>query len=127
MGSEAAENARKGDLKDYRIKFCIRFKVTTGITIIAVYVKIRAVVLLLDSFVPPLLKKEKEKSWRYPEGATLYSTYFENETLITLYVINIIFCFFLLCYGIATYYTWIVSLSDLYVGRLDKLIYQKMP
>ena len=100
---------------------------TTGIAFIAVYVKLRCIVLLLDAFIPPLLRVEKEKSWRYPEGATIYSSYFENDTLITLYVINIIFCFFLLCYGIATYYSWSLSQSDLFPDKMDKLIYQKMP
>ena len=88
---------------------CYRCKFSTCMGFIAAYMKIRAVGLILTSFIPPLLKVEYEKSWRYPEGNSELKTYFENSTLDTLYVINIILCFFLLCYGIATYYTWSIA------------------
>ena len=110
--------------KDYLCGCCA---LSTMVGYIAAYVLLRAVGLIITSWVPPLQLIEFEKSIRYPSGYSYYKTYFENNTLILWYVINIIFCFFLMCYGIATYYTWSISRSELYPDKDDKRIYEKMP
>lgn len=107
--------------------WCECCRIASSIGYIAAYVKIRTLGLILTSFVPPLIEIKYEKSWRFPDGHSYITTYFENKTLVWLFIVNIIFCFFLLCYGMSTYYTWFISQSDLYSDPYDKRIYEKMP
>ena len=84
-----------------------------GIGFIAIYVKLRALVLVCMSFIPPMIKIEYEKSFRYPEGHSRLKPYFDNSYLMLLYMVDILFGCFMMCFGVASYYTWSISRSDL--------------
>lgn len=106
---------------------CLCCRLESSIGYIACYVKLRAIGLILTSFVPPLIEKTYEKSLLYPDGRSLLMPYFDDSTLLMLFTMNVIFSFFLLCYGIASYYTWLVNQSELMSkNRVDRRMYPKL-
>ena len=111
-----------------RRKCCFCCNMITGIAYIAFYVKLRAVLLVLLSFVPPLLRKIYEKSWRYPDGHISIKPYLENQRLMMLYMFNILLGCFIQCYGVASYYTWSISLDRQFRrNRIDRDNFQRLP
>ena len=107
---------------------CICCSMLTGISWIAFYVKLRAFILILLSFVPPLLRIIFEKSLRYPDGRTVIKPYLENQKLMLLYMVNILMGALIQCYGIASYYTWSVSENRLLnLNRIEKESFERLP
>ena len=100
--SESIDLRVKEDKQTSRSKkyLCRCCRVSTCIGFIAAYVLIRGLGLIITSFVPPLELIEFKKSFRYPEGHSYYVTYLDNKGLIWSYIINIIFCFFLMILNI---------------------------
>ena len=109
-------------------KCCFCCSVGGGIGYIAFWVILRALGLIVTSFVPPLIRIELEDSFMYPGGHSYITFYFENSLLTALFTLNILCTFFMLCYGVSSYYTWILSQSDMVdMNRMDPDIYEKLP
>ena len=85
-------------------KACICCPLSTIMIFILVYVELRSIVLIILSILPPLIQIEHEKSIRYPNGYQETKLYFDNNYLITLYMINVVISFFPLCFGFFKYY-----------------------
>lgn len=95
---------------------------------IACYIKFRAFVLVSMSFIPPLELIEYKKSWRYPDGHTKVKPYLENSELMLLYTLNILIGSLMICYGVASYYTWSVTQAELLdKNRIDLDNYNRLP
>ena len=90
-----------------RKKCCFCGKLYTAMMYIACLVKFRGTLLLLISFIPPLIKVYQKPSKIHPNGNTYWDAYFDNHMLTFIYMINVIFCFFCLCYNISVYYSWL--------------------
>ena len=107
--------------------FCL-CNLQAAVGYIACYVKIRAFVLVAMSFIPPLIQIDYKKSWRYPEGRRVIKPYLENSELMLLYTMNILIGSLLLCYGVASYYTWSVTQAELLEkNRIDVANYNRLP
>ena len=97
-------------LKKHNCCYC--FKLNLGLSLICCYVLLRGFLLLMLSFIPPLIHQEQEPSPRYPNGHQYWNLYFENSNLIIIYTLNVIACFFMLCYSISLYYSWILVINQ---------------
>lgn len=93
-------------------------KIYWAILFMSCFVCIRSVILIILSFIPPIAIKKREKSKLYPDGATYWDFFLENEVLTLVYTLNVVYCFFSLVYCCSCYYSWIIA--QLHLAHIEQ-------